>query len=182
MTLMAALRTGEQTPSFTLPGVDGRRWRLEECLEGRCAVAVVFICNHCPYVQAYVERLVAIQREYEAKGLQIVAINANDTSDYPEDGFEPMVVWARERGVNFPYLRDETQSVAHAYGATHTPHVFLLDAGCRLRYVGRIDDSWQEARRVRSHDLRQAIEAVLAGGSVAQAQTEVVGCTIKWKK
>ena len=182
MTLTDTLRTGGQAPSFNLPGVDGRTYRLEACLEGRRAVAVMFICNHCPYVQAYLERINAIQREYGERGVQLLAINSNDTTDYPEDGFEQMVPWARERGLGVPYLRDETQEVARVYGATHTPHVFLVDDTRQLRYSGRIDDNWQEARRVRSHDLRQAIEALLAGVAVAQPQTDVIGCTIKWRK
>jgi hypothetical protein len=126
--------------------------------------------------------LIAIQKDYAEKGVALVAINANETQNYPEDDFPKMVERAREKGYNFPYLRDESQRVAEAYGAHYTPEIFLFDHNRRLRYTGRIDDNWQQPDRVKSRDLRKAIDAVLAGTPVAEPETHAMGCTIKWAK
>lgn len=124
----------------------------------------------------------AIQRDFLDQGVALVAINSNETQNYPEDDFPKMVLRAKEKGFNFPYLRDETQATADAYDAHYTPEVFLLDRERRLRYTGRIDDHWQNPAAARSHDLRNAIEAVLAGRSILSPETHAVGCTIKWAK
>ncbi len=175
------LEIGAQAPSFDLPGVDGRRHTLEE-FSDRTVVAVMFTCNHCPYVQAYEDRLIAIQRDYAGRGVQLVAINANETVNYPEDSFDKMVGRAKRKGYNFPYLRDEDQSVADAYGAHYTPEIFLLDRDRKLRYTGRIDDNWQDPQKVAKTYLRGAIDALLAGRPVPEPETHAIGCTIKWAK
>ena len=176
---MGRLAIGAKAPDFDLPGVDGKRYSLAS-FKDKKAVVVMFTCNHCPYVQAYEERLIAIQRDYADRGVVLAAINANETKNYPEDDFPKMVARAKAKGYNFPYLRDESQEVADSYGATYTPEVFLLDAARRLQYTGRIDDDVYHPGEVESHDLRDAIEAVLAGKKVAKPETHTIGCTIKW--
>jgi peroxiredoxin len=173
------LSLGAQAPEFELPGVDGRIHRLAD-FQSCMALVVIFTCNHCPYVRAYEERIKHIQRDYEAQGVQVIAINANETDHYPEDNFEKMVLRAKEKGFNFPYLRDAEQRVATAYGATHTPQVFLFDQNRKLCYTGRIDDNWQDPSQVQTQDLRRAIDEVLADQPVSHPQTPAIGCTIKW--
>jgi len=175
------LPLGEKAPDFSLPGVDGRTYSLQS-FSDKPVLAVMFTCNHCPYVQAYEDRLIAVQRDFADRGVQLVAINANETQNYPEDDFPKMVQRAKMKNYNFPYLRDEDQSVAEAYGAHYTPEIFLLDRERRLRYTGRIDDNWQNPKAARSHDLRSAVEALLDGRAVSQPETHAIGCTIKWAR
>ncbi len=176
------LEIGQKAPNFALPGVDGQTHTLEDLLANHRAVAVIFSCNHCPYVRAWEDRMVAIQRDYADRGVALVAINANDATRYPEDDFPHMQERARQKGFNFLYLRDESQEVARAYGATHTPHVFLLDSEGVLRYRGAIDDNYEDPAAVRQPYLRQALDALLEGAAVPVPTTEAVGCTIKWKQ
>jgi peroxiredoxin len=175
-----SLQIGDPAPSFSLPGIDGRTHSLDG-LSDKPVLVVVFSCNHCPYVQAYEDRLVAIQRDYAGRGVQVIAINSNDDVNYPEDGFEQMVARARDKGFNFPYLRDASQAVARAYGATHTPQLFVFDRARRLRYMGKIDDNWQNPQAVTRRYLRDVLDALLSGRDPAEAQTHAIGCTIKWK-
>lgn len=175
------IEVGQQAPAFALPGVDGQTHALAELLATQRAVVVIFSCNHCPYVQAWEDRLIAIQDDYRARGVALVAINANDAVKYPEDDFPAMQQRARARGFNFLYLRDESQEVARAYGATRTPHVFVLDATGTVRYRGAIDDNYENPAAVTQPYLRRALEAVLRGEAPDPATTEAVGCTIKWK-
>lgn len=174
------LKIGDPAPPFSLPGVDGRTQSLDGFAD-KPVLVVVFSCNHCPYVQAYEDRLVAIQRDYAGRGVQVMAINSNDDVQYPEDSFEQMVARARAKGFNFLYLRDASQAVARAYGATHTPQLFVFDRARKLRYTGKIDDNWQNPQAVTRRYLRDAIEALLADRAPAEAQTHAIGCTIKWK-
>jgi len=173
------LTHGTTAPDFTLPGTDGRTHSLADYAGAR-ALAVIFSCNHCPYVQAYEGRMKALQHDLGPKGFQLIAINANETKNYPTDSFEHMVARAQELGFNFPYLRDETQEVATAYGAERTPHIFLFDADRQLVYTGAIDDNWKEPAMVQRQYLREAIEAVLAGQPVPEPSTQAIGCSIKW--
>lgn len=173
------LKLGAAAPAFDLPGVDGKRHSLGSFKSQRLLV-IVFTCNHCPYAQAWEDRLIAIQRDYGPKGVQLVAINANETKNYPEDNFEEMVIRAREKRFNFPYLRDEDQSVARAYDAACTPEIYLFDAERRLRYHGRVDDNYQNPRAVKSHDLRNALDDLLAGRPVGTPEAPALGCSIKW--
>lgn len=173
------LRGGDPAPDFSLPGVDGKTYQLQSFV-GKPALVVLFSCNHCPYVQAYEDRLIEIQREYKDRGVQLMAINSNDDMNYPEDSFENMVKRAKAKGYNFPYLRDAFQQVALAYGATHTPHLFVFDHHRRLRYTGKIDDNWQHPDSVKRRYLREALEAILRDGEPAEPTTHAIGCTIKW--
>ena len=177
---MANLKSGDKVIPFTLPGVDDRQHALTDYADKE-AVVVIFSCNHCPYVRAWEDRMVQIQADYAGRGVQLIAINANDAKKYPDDSLPKMKERAREKGFNFPYLYDETQAVARAYGAERTPEVFLFDKGGELRYHGAIDDNYDNPNAVRSHYLRDALDAVLTNQAPATAQTQPVGCTIKWK-
>lgn len=176
--LVPTLELGAPAPDFDLPGVDGRRYSLAS-FKDKPVLVVIFSCNHCPYVKAYEDRMVSIQRDYESKGVRFVAINSNDDAAYPEDSFPEMVKRAKEKGFNFPYLRDESQEVVEAYGGVCTPHVFAFDNNRILRYRGRIDDS-KEARAVTTHDLRNALDDMTRGASVRVPDTRPFGCSIKW--
>jgi peroxiredoxin len=172
------LELGTAAPDFDLPGTDGRHHSLSS-FGAKPVLVVVFSCNHCPYVKAYEDRIVAIQRDYGGRGVQLVAINSNDAKSYPEDGFDEMVRRAKEKSFNFPYLRDEQQTVVEAYGAVCTPHVFVFDRSRRLRYRGRIDDS-KDPAKVRSPDLRNALDDLVEGREVRVPDTRPFGCSIKW--
>lgn len=174
------LKIGMRAPGFSLPAVDGKFYCLSSFADKKILI-VIFSCNHCPYVQAYQQRIIDLQNEFAKDGVQIVAINSNDDTKYPEDSFEEMKKRAEEKKFNFPYLRDETQEVAKAYGATHTPQIFLFDENRRLRYEGKIDDNWKEPDKVKSKYLRDAILEVLSGKEVSVPETFSIGCTIKWE-
>ena len=167
-------------PDFSLPGVDGKTYDLASFKDAK-ALVEVFSCNHSPYVQTYEGRMVVLQKDYGARGVRLVAVNSNDAVNYPEDSFEQMKSRAQAKGFNFPYLRDESQQVAKAYGATHTPHLFLFDQNRDLRYTGKVDDNWQDSKAVKKRFLREALDAVLSGKPVAEPETFAIGCTIKWK-
>ena len=155
------LPLGSTAVDFQLKGVDGKTHSLKSFADKK-ALAIVFSCNHCPYVQAYEARMVQLQRDYLPKSASLIAINSNDDEGYPEDSFENMVTRSKEKGFNFPYLRDETQETARKYGAICTPQIFLFNQQRVLRYKGRIDDN-RNPSDVKSHDLRNAIDAVLSG-------------------
>jgi len=176
---MSTLKLGETAPDVSLPGVEGKTWRLSD-VRDKAVVCVVFMCNHCPYVKATIDRLIELQRDYAGKGVQLIGINSNETKNYPEDDLPHMIQWAKEKSFNFPYLRDETQAVARAYGAERTPHIFLFDRGRTLCYTGAIDDNTQDASKVTRRYLREAIDALLASQPVKETQTHAMGCSIKW--
>jgi peroxiredoxin len=177
---VAGLKIGDRAIPFRLPGVDGTEHALGD-YSGRAAVVVMFSCNHCPYVQAWEDRMVQIQSDYASKGVQLVAINANDASKYPEDSFAKMKERARDKKFNFPYLRDESQEVARAYHAERTPEVFLFDKASVLRYHGAIDDNYDDPEQVKAKYLREALDAVLGGTGPRIAETKPIGCSLKWK-
>ncbi len=176
-----ALEIGESAPSFSLPGTDGQTYSLEQ-FKDKKAIAVIFTCNHCPYVQAYEDRIVQLQKDYGEQGLQVITINSNDATALPDDDFEHMKVRAAEKNFNFPYLVDESQETAKAYKAERTPHVYLFDGGFKLRYTGKIDDNWENPDQVKVRYLSDAVQALLKGESPKEAKTFAIGCTIKWKK
>jgi len=177
---MKKLAIGHRAADFSLPAVDGKEYALTG-FAAKPVVVMVFTCNHCPYARAYEDRIIAIQYDYADRGVQLIAVNANDADGYPEDNFDNMVKRAQSRKFNFPYLRDERQRVARLFGAEYTPEAFVLDAQRELVYVGRIDDNWQHPDKARSHDLRAALDALLAGQPVENPVTHAIGCTIKWK-
>jgi peroxiredoxin len=174
------LKIGDNAPDFTLPATSGQQLALSAGA-GTAATVVLFWCNHCPYVIPNQARVIELQAEYAPRGVNFIAICANRADAYPEDSFENMQRRAAEMGYNFPYLHDESQSVARAYGAERTPEAFLFDAALKLRYHGRIDDNHQDQAKATQHDLRNALEAVLAGRAPDPAETGALGCSIKWK-
>lgn len=176
--MVPTIPLGSHAPPFDLPGVDGKHYSLAS-FEGKPVLVVIFSCNHCPYVKAYEDRMVEIQKDYAGRGVQLVAINSNDAREYPEDGFQGMVKRAKEKGFNFPYLRDETQEVVSAYGGVCTPHVLAFDGARNLRYRGRIDDS-KDPAKVKAKDLRNALDDMLEGREVRVPDTRPFGCSIKW--
>jgi peroxiredoxin len=176
--IVSTLPLGARAPAFDLPGIDGRSHTLSS-YGAKPVLVVVFTCNHCPYSKAYEDRLIAIQRDYEGRGVQLLAINSNDDKAYPEDSFPEMVKRAEVKGFNFPYLRDETQKVVEEYGAVCTPHIFVFDKDRTLRYRGRVDDS-RDQSKVTTHDLRNALDELLGGKDLRVPDTRPFGCSIKW--
>lgn len=174
-----ALELDAPCPPFDLPGTDDRRHTLADHADKLLVVMVS--CNHCPYVIAYEPRMVALANEYMAKGVGFVAVNANDATRYPDDGMQPMKQRARERAFPFAYLRDDAQTFVRALGARFTPEVYVFDEARKLRYHGRIDDNHRDAARVTSHDLKNALDALLAGQAPPVPQTTAFGCSVKWK-
>ena len=175
------LELGTRAPAFQLRDTDGQRVALTD-FAGAPALLVMFICNHCPYVQHVRSALVALGHEYQGRGVALVAISSNDVQQYPADSPEMMRLEKEAAGYTFPYLFDEDQRVAAAYQAACTPDFFLFDAGQRLVYRGQLDDSRPgNGRPVTGADLRAALDAVLAGRPVSQEQKPSLGCSIKWK-
>ena len=174
------LKIGDKAPDFTLPGVDGKAYTLDS-FRGRKVLAIVFMCNHCPYVQGSIERMKAIQSEFGIKGVQVIGINANDEVNYPDDSFDRMVEMSNAKKLNFPYLRDEDQTAAKAYDAQCTPECFVFDGERKLRYHGRIDDNPKDESKVTVTDLRNAIDALIHGRKVAIELAPAIGCSIKWR-
>jgi peroxiredoxin len=169
---------GEQAPALGLPDTNGAIHELES---GAPATVVVFTCNHCPYALAWHERLIALAKDYEQRGVRMLQINPNDAERYPRDSTEQMDERVQEgEFAGVPYLRDETQSVARAYDAKTTPDVFVLDAAGTVRYRGAPDADYDDPAQNAAW-LRAALDAVLAGGEPSPAETEPVGCSIKWK-
>jgi peroxiredoxin len=176
------LELGTPAPGFSLPDFDGRVHALGD-FAGAPALLVAFICSHCPFVQHLRVQFAATAREYQSRGLAVVAINSNDVDAYPQDGPDGMRAEAAQLGYVFPYLLDASQAVAKAYRAACTPDFFLFDAQRRLVYRGQFDDSRPgNGRPVTGADLRAAIEATLAGRTPAAEQQPSLGCNIKWRK
>lgn len=181
--MQAQLKIGDKAPDFKLRNVDNSWVALKDYSDQK-GVVVIFSCNHCPYVKLYEERYVALQEEFGPRKFPLVAINSNDSTIVAEDGFSYMVQNAAEKGFNFPYLLDDKQ-LFKAYGATRTPHVYLLKNDGKhftVAYIGAIDDNPQDASDVKDRYLAQAIEAVLKGEQPSPAETRAVGCTIKFKE
>ena len=172
---------GLSAPDFALPGVDGRTWRLND-VRGNSGLLVMFICNHCPYVKAVRDRLIRDARELKALGIGVAAISANDPTDYPEDSFDNMQRVARELNFPFPYLYDETQAVARAYGAVCTPDFFGYNAELKLQYRGRLDASRKDPVPDARRELFEAMKRVAETGRGPREQIPSMGCSIKWKE
>jgi peroxiredoxin len=172
---------GWKAPSFTLPGVDGKTCGLDE-LRGPKGTLVMFICNHCPYVKAVIDRILRDVNELRPLGVNAVAISSNDASHYPDDSFENMKRFAETHRFTFSYLYDESQAVARAYDAVCTPDFFGFNADLELQYRGRLDESRKEAAPsgVR-RDLYEAMKQVALTGKGPREQMPSIGCSIKWK-
>jgi len=181
MNAPAALKPGDVATDFKLKNVDGKMVSLSDFKNVKGYI-VVFTCNHCPYAKAYEDRLIAINDKYSKQGYPVIAINPNDPSAEPEDSFDEMKVRAKQKGFKFPYLMDEGQKIYPQYGATKTPHVFLLDSKRVVKYIGSIDDSPTDASAVKAKYLEDAIAALQAGKDIIPNVTKALGCSIKVKK
>jgi peroxiredoxin len=175
------LPLGTPAPSFRLADLNGRMTTLED-FAGQRGLVVAFICNHCPFVKHIRSELARFAREYQPRGIAVVAINSNDVAAYPQDGPQGMAEEARSAGYTFPYLLDETQQVARAYQAACTPDLYLFDDQRKLVYRGQFDDSRPGRGTPSGADLRAACDALVAGEPVSTQQKPSIGCNIKWKK
>ena len=173
------LPIGQSAPDFDLPGVDEKRYALASFKDAPVLV-VSFWCNHCPFVIGSEDRMKRFVADYAPRGVAVVAINSNETENHPGDSFEKMVERAQQREYNFPYLRDETQEVARAYGALRTPHFYAFDRDRKLRYTGRMDDNPRTPGTEKTHELRDAVDAILEGRRVPVEMTNPIGCNVKW--
>lgn len=181
LTPSTMLELGTSAPDFSLPDTEGRTVGLEDFKDTQ-ALLVAFVCNHCPYVKHIKEGFLAFAREYQPKGLGIVAISSNDVANYPDDSPEKMAEEVKEFNYPFPYLYDESQEVAKAYRAACTPDFFVFDKDRKLAYRGQFDDSRPKSDvPVTGKDMRAAVDAVLAGKEAPTDQKPSMGCNIKWK-
>jgi peroxiredoxin len=178
---MVKTAIGAYAPDFEIPGADGSVHHLAQYLARHKAIAVVFMGNHCPYVKLYLDRLKQLQTTFAPQGVTLIGINANDEIQFPADSFEKMKLFVTEHQLNFPYLRDVTQDVAAAFGATKTPQAFLLNSQGIICYGGAIDDNAQTAAAVQTTYLSDAIGHLLANTPIPTLTTEVVGCSVKWR-
>lgn len=176
----SGFQVGDKASDFNLKGVDGKMHSLASMTDAKGYI-VTFTCNTCPYAVMYEDRLLALQNEFGAKGYQVVAINPNDPDVKAGDSFAEMKVRAKEKGFNFPYLFDEGQKVYPIYGATKTPHVFLLDKALTVKYIGAIDDNARDADAVEVRYLADAINALEMGKNPDPSFTKAIGCSIKTK-
>jgi len=175
------LDLGARGPEFSLPGIDGRTHTLDD-VAGRNGTVVMFICNHCPYVKAVVDKIVRDMSELAGHGVGSVAIMSNDPADYPEDSFDHMKTFARAHDFTFPYVVDSTQDVARAYGAVCTPDFFGYDRHLKLVYRGRLDSSGRSSDPDAPRELFTAMAEVARNGHAPAVQHPAVGCSIKWKR
>ncbi len=165
---------------FRLKGIDDKVYSLND-FKGERIFVMIFMCNHCPYVKAVMDRLISVQKKYSEMNVSLIGINPNDAKTYPEDSFENMKLFAKEHSMNFPYLFDETQETARKYEAVCTPDIYVYDVKRKLKYRGRLDDNWKDESQVKSKDLESAIETLLAGKEISFEQVPSMGCSIKWK-
>jgi peroxiredoxin len=178
----ADLPIGSPAPAFSLKNVDGKSVSAADFSASK-GLVVIFSCNSCPFSKAYQDRIIQLYNDYHAKGIALVVISSNDPKIRPDDSYENLQKRAAEKSYPFPYLFDETQAVAHAYGATNTPHAFVFDARQKLIYRGRIDDNTYEDK-VKTHDVRDVLDYMLAGtpDKIQTAVTKAFGCSIKWRE
>ncbi len=172
---------GDTVADFSLKNVDGKMVSLSDYQDAK-GFLVIFTCNTCPYAVAYEDRIVALDAKYKSKGVPVIAINPNNPSAKPGDSFEKMKVRAQEKGFTFPYLLDQGQKVYPQFGATRTPHVYLLEKtpnGNKVRYIGAIDDNYQDATQVEEKFVESAVDAMLSGKEIKVTTTKAIGCTIK---
>lgn len=175
---------GDYATDFNLTNIDGKQVSMEDYSDAKGFI-VIFTCNTCPYAQAYESRIIDLDKKYASKGFPVIAINPNDLSQQPDDSMEKMKARAQEKGYTFPYLRDDSQEVAKAFGATKTPHVYLLNKEAsdkyRVEFIGAIDNSPRDASDVSERYVEDAIGALMSGKKPSITEKRAIGCTIKWK-
>lgn len=178
-------KVGDKARDFKLKNVNGKMVSLADYPDAKGFI-IVFSCNHCPFVKMTEDRIIALDKKYTAMGYPLIAINSNDPVTEPEDSYPEMQKRARQKNFGFPYLVDETQEIARAYGATNTPHVFLLKKEANgeytVKYIGSIDDNTRDASNVNQKFVENAIAALEAGKDPDPSLTRAIGCTIKWKE
>jgi peroxiredoxin len=183
-TVSAQVKVGDNAKDFKLKNVDGTYYSLKNDKEAKGAI-VIFTCNHCPFSQAYEQRIIDLDKKYKKLGYPVVAINPNDPVKVPEDSYDEMVKRAKEYKYTFPYLHDETQQTAKAYGAMRTPHVFILtkqkDNSYKVEYIGAIDDDTENEKKEKVKYVENALDDILKGKEVKVKETKAIGCSIKWK-
>ena len=178
------LMIGDTAKDFTLKNVDGSEGSLQKLVGSKGAI-IVFTCNHCPFSKAYEDRIIALDKNFKGVGYPVIAINPNDPTRSPEDSYEKMQERSSEKGFPFPYLYDEKQEVAKAFGASNTPHVYLLSVQNKdliVKYIGAIDDNSDYPGSVKEKYVENAINQLMADGKIAVQETKAIGCTIKWKR
>ncbi|MBN2598672.1 thioredoxin family protein [Labilibaculum sp.] len=174
---------GDKAKDFKLKNVDGKQISLADYKDAKGFI-VIFTCNHCPYSVAYEDRILEIDKKYKEKGFPVIAINPNDPELYESDSFDNMIVRAKEKGFTFPYLMDETQEVFKRFGATKTPHVFILSnksGEYTVEYIGAIDNNYKDASQVTSRYVEDAVDALLQNKKPEVTSTKAIGCGIKTK-
>jgi peroxiredoxin len=177
-------QVGATITDFSLKNINDQNVALADYKDAKGFI-IIFTCNHCPFAKAYEDRIEALNKKYAPTGYPVIAINPNDVEQYPEDALPEMKIRAQEKGFTFPYLYDETQAVAKAFGALRTPHVFIAQkegGNLVVKYIGTIDDNWENPSEVKEKYAEQAVDALLAGQPVAVQTTKAIGCSIKWKK
>jgi peroxiredoxin len=181
LVLGAGYKVGDKAEDFKLPNVDGKYVSLAD-FDDASGFIVVFTCNGCPYAKAYQERIIALDKKYKAKGYPVVAINPNNVDLKSDDSLEAMKKRAEEKGFTFPYLKDAEYEVYKTYGATRTPHIYLLQkesGDLIVKYIGTVDDNYQDASAVQEAYLANAVDALMAGKDPDPSLTKAIGCTIK---
>lgn len=176
-------QVGDKATDFKLKNIDGKQVALADFKDAKGFI-VVFTCNHCPFAIAYEDRINALDQKYASKGYPVIAINPNDAVAYPDDNFDKMVERAKEKKFTFPYLVDDSQSIAKTFGATKTPHIYVLQKSKKdlvVKYIGAIDDNSKDAAAVKEKYVEIAVDQLLAGQEVAVKETKAIGCSIKWK-
>src|SRR3954469_6988398 len=177
------LQIGQPAPDFNLKGVDGKDYSIASFKDAKLLI-VLFTCNHCPYVIGSEDRMIKFYDDYAPKGVAMIGINSNETQGHPTDDFDNMKIHAKEKGFKWPYVRDDSQEIALAYGALRTPHFYVFDRDAngdrKLRYTGRMDDNPRNPGKETTHELRDAVDALLAGKSLPIELTNTIGCNVKW--
>jgi peroxiredoxin len=176
-------KVGDKAIDFKLKNIDGKMVSMADYKDAKGFI-VVFTCNHCPFAKAYEDRIIALDKKYSPLNYPVIAINPNDPTAVAEDNFETMQQRAKAKSYNFPYLVDETQNIAKIYGATRTPHVFVVQKSGSdyiIKYIGAIDDNSDDATAVKEKYVEEAVDALIAGKPVTNTSTKAIGCSIKWK-
>lgn len=181
MDAAAGYKVGDIATDFSLKNIDNKKVALKDFKDAKGYI-VIFTCNHCPYAQAYEDRIIALDKKYKKQGYPVIAINPNNPEKQKDDSFDLMKVRAKEKGFTFPYLLDEGQKIYPQYGATKTPHVYILQKtskGNQVKYIGAIDDNYDDAKAVKQKYVENAVDALLKNKEVAVKETKAIGCSIK---